>query len=71
MFPSPSLDDALYDIRERHAWAEHEALVRYASAVRGSHTPSAPVLSPLRGRVAGALRDLACRLDPSVCLEWT
>ena len=72
MLNSPSVDEAQYVIRERHAWAEHQALVQYASAVaRASRGPSVAPLSPLRNRVAAALRSLACRLDPAVCLEWT
>jgi hypothetical protein len=81
MFSSLNLDDALREIRERHAWAEHEALVRHAAAtrassstpaaVRSSVAPATPAFAPLRNRAAGALRDLACRLDPAICLDWT
>lgn len=70
MLSLPSIDEAQRDIQERLAWAEHEALVRHATR---SSTPAGSRLrlSPLRNRAATALRDLACRLDPAICLEWT
>ena len=71
MLSLPSIDDALRDIQERHAWAQHEALARHASASSVSRQPALPRLSPIRNRAAAALRDLACRLDPAVCIEWT
>jgi len=71
MLTSPSLDEVHRDIQDRLAWAQNEALVRYATRSARQAVPSAPRLSPLRNRAASALRGLACRLDPAVCLEWS
>jgi len=68
MLASPSLDEVHRDIQDRLAWAEHEALVRHVKA-SAPRRAAAPLLSLVRNRAASALRDLACRLDPAVCLE--
>jgi hypothetical protein len=66
MLTSPSLDEIQRDIQDRLDWAQHEALIR--SATRSSPVAGLRLL-PIRNRAASALRDLACRLDPAVCLE--
>ncbi len=57
---SPSLDTAYLVMQDRLADAAHEALVHQAR--RASRRPR----TPLRPRLATALRALAGRLDPLV-----
>ena len=63
MLSSPSLDHIQLLIQERRAQAEHAALVHQALAIAG------PRQSPLRPRLAAALRHLAYRLDSSLVLS--
>ena len=62
MLNSSSLDQIQLMIQERRAQAEHAALVHQAQLAA---TPR----SPMRPRLAAALRHLAYRLDSSLALS--
>ncbi len=67
MLTSLSVDQIHLRLQGRLAEAEHAALVR--EALRGAAPSHAARLhSPLRMRMATALRALACRLDSSLAV---
>jgi hypothetical protein len=67
MLSSPSVDQLHLRLQERIAEAQHAALVREARNASASSLPKRNRLM-LRARMAGALRELACRLDSSLAV---
>ena len=66
MLSHASLDQIHAHVQDRLAEAQHAALVHEAISASAMRHPATS--SRLRLRVAGALRDLACRLDSSLAL---